>query len=118
MLQIKSKFSEIKLVTITRSDFKDFGYTLPQTAHTIADFAYEFPEDFKNWKTTSNSIICLGCNSQEELLKLHEKFSKITPTIKFFEPDVDEFTSICLLGTPDVRKRLAHLPLLKPKNNN
>jgi hypothetical protein len=59
----------------------------------------------------------LGCNSQEELLKLYEKFSKLTPTIKFFEPDIDEFTSICLLGTTDVRKKLAHLPLLKPKNN-
>lgn len=118
MLQIKSKFSETKLVTITRNDFKNFGYTLPQTAHTIADFAYEYPDEFKSWKETSNSIICLGCNSQEELIKLYNKFSQLTPTIKFFEPDVDEFTSICLLGTPDVRKKLAHLPLLKPKNNN
>lgn len=116
MKQIASRFSETKLVTITRSDFNNFGYTIPQTSHAVADFAYEFPDEFKSWKETSNSIVCLGCNSEEELIKLYEKFSKLTPTVKFFEPDVDEWTSICLLGTPEVRKKLAHLPLIKPKN--
>jgi hypothetical protein len=29
----------------------------------------------------------------------------------FFEPDVDEFTSVCLYGTPKIRKSLSHLPL-------
>lgn len=116
MLQINEKFSETKLVTITRNDFKNFGYTLPQTTHSLADFAHQFPDEFKSWKETSNSIICLGCKSEEELIKLYDKFSKLTPTVMFFEPDVDEYTSICLLGTTEIRKKLAYLPLLKPKN--
>jgi len=29
----------------------------------------------------------------------------------FFEPDVDEFTSVCLYGTPKIRKSLSQLPL-------
>jgi len=82
----------------------------------LADFAYEFPEEFRHWKETSNSIICLGCKSEPELLKLYEKLSQLTNTVKFYEPDVDEWTSICLMGTTEVRKKLSHLPLLKPKN--
>jgi len=35
--------------------------------------------------------------------------------VKFFEPDVDEFTSICLYGTPEIRKKLSHLPLIMKK---
>lgn len=36
----------------------------------------------------------------------------------FFEPDVDQFTSVCLYGTPQIRKSLSHLPLaLKNKTN-
>jgi peptidyl-tRNA hydrolase len=89
-----------------------------QSTHSIADFAYEHPETFGKWKEESNSIICLSAKSQEHLLKLHEKFSRLTPATIFFEPDVDEYTSLCLYGTPGVRKALSHLPLtLKPKNN-
>jgi hypothetical protein len=29
----------------------------------------------------------------------------------FFEPDVNQFTSLCLYGTPKIRKSLSHLPL-------
>lgn len=90
-----------------------------QTAHSVADFAAEFPAEFKKWKQDSNSIISLSCKSEEELLRLFDKFSEVTPTVKFFEPDIDTNTSICLLGTPDVRRRLSHLPLalknVKPK---
>jgi predicted dithiol-disulfide oxidoreductase (DUF899 family) len=49
--------------------------------------------------------------SEQHLLQLFEKYSQITPTIKFFEPDVDEFTSICLYARPQIRKSLSHLPL-------
>jgi len=84
---------------------------LPQSLHAIADFAYENPETFHNWKQESNSVICLSVESEERLLKYYDKLSKITPSTKFYEPDVDEWTSICVYGTPDVRKRLSHLPL-------
>jgi peptidyl-tRNA hydrolase len=87
-----------------------------QSTHSIADFAYEHPEIFGKWKEESNSIICLSAKSQEHLLKLYEKFSRVTQATIFFEPDVDEYTSLCLYGTPEIRKALSHLPLsLKQK---
>lgn len=112
-----NKFQEPKLITITRSDLKTDGYVVPQTTHSIADFAYEHPEVFKKWKEDSNSIICLSCKSQAQLFKLYEKYSKLTPAVKFFEPDVNEWTSICLYATPEIRKSLSSLPLaLKNKS--
>lgn len=112
----ENKFDETKLVVITRGDITP-GYQAVQSCHSIADFAYEFPDTFKEWKEASNSIICLSAKNQEHLLSLYEKFSKLTPTVKFFEPDIDEFTSICLFGTKEIRKSLSHLPLCL-KNNN
>ena len=89
-----------------------------QSTHSIADFAYEHPETFGKWKEESNSIICLSAKSQEHLLKLYEKYSRLTQATLFFEPDVDEYTSLCLYGTPEIRKALSHLSLsLKQKNN-
>ena len=109
MLQIK--FEETKLVVITRSDLKSIGYIVPQSNHATADFAYEYPQIFRKWKQESNSIICLSARSEEHLLKLYEKYSLLTPTIKFFEPDISEWTSICLYATPEIRKSLSSLPL-------
>lgn len=110
-----NKFNESKLVVITRQDINS-GYQCVQSTHSIADFAFEHSETFKKWKLESNSIICLSAKSEQHLLKLYEKYSQITPTVKFFEPDVNEFTSICLYATPEVRKSLRSLPLLL-KNN-
>ena len=106
-----SKFEETKLVIITRTDFKQLGYVLPQSLHSIADFAYEYPDIFRKWKTESNSVVALAAKSEEHLLKLYEKYSALTPTVKFFEPDVNEWTSICLYVTPEIRKTLSSLPL-------
>ena len=115
MLQI-DKFQETKLVVITRQDINP-GYIVVQSTHSLADFASECPEVFKKWKEESNSIICLSCKSEAQLLKLYEKYSQLTPGVKFFEPDVDQWTSICLYGTPQIRKSLSHLPLaLKNKS--
>lgn len=95
---------------ITRQDINP-GYQCVQSTHSVADFAFEHPDIFKQWKKESNSIICLAAKSEEHLLKLYEKYSRITPCVKFFEPDVNEYTSICLYATPAIRKTLASLPL-------
>ena len=92
------------------------GQICVQSCHSIADFAYEHPDFFKQWKQDSNSIICLAAKDEATLLKLYDKYSKLTPAVKFFEPDVDAYTSICLYGTEKIRRSLSHLPLvLKPK---
>lgn len=97
-------------MVITRQDINP-GYQCVQSLHSSAEFFHEHPDVFKQWKEESNSIICLSAKSEEHLLKLYDKYSKLTPTSKFFEPDVDEWTSICLYGTPKIRKSLSHLPL-------
>ena len=71
----------------------------------------------EKWKEESNSIICLAVKSEFELEKLHHKLKDLTPSVIFYEPDVDQMTSICLYGSPQIRKRLQNLPLLL-KNNN
>lgn len=105
------------MVVITRADLSQ-GYQAQQSTHSIADFAYEFPDSFKEWKNSSNSIICLQVKSEDELSKLYNKLSTLTDVVKFYEPDLnDELTSICLYADKDVRKKLSSLPLLgkKPK---
>lgn len=107
---------QAKLVVITRSDLTP-GYQSQQSTHSIADFAYEFPQQFKEWKTTSNSIICLQVNNEKELNDLYLKLSKLTSVTKFYEPDLnDELTSICLYADKDVRKKVSYLPLLGKKS--
>ena len=99
---------------ITRSDISE-GYQVVQSAHAIAEFAYEHPETFLKWKKDTNSIICLSVKDEEYLLKLYEKFSNKTPSSSFYEPDVDAFTAICVYGTSEIRKSLSHLPLVLNK---
>ncbi len=103
---------EAKLIVITREDLSN-GYKAQQSMHSVADFAAEFPSDFKEWKETSNSIIALGVKNESELDSLYNKLSKITNVTKFYEPDLnDELTSICLYGNSEIRKKLSYLPLL------
>lgn len=114
---MKNQIKETKLVVITRSDITP-GYQAVQSTHSIADFAFEFPETFLKWKMESNSIICLSVKNEFELERLYEKFKELTPSVIFYEPDVYEKTSICLYGTPEIRKKLRSLPLLLKNNNN
>ena len=107
--------NETKLVVITRSDISP-GYQAVQSTHSVADFAFEYPDTFAKWKLESNSIICLSVKDESELQKLYDKFKDLTPSVIFYEPDVDEMTSICLYGTSEIRKKLRSLPLLL-KNN-
>lgn len=113
---MNNQINETKLVVITRSDISP-GYQAVQSTHSIADFAFEFPDTFNKWKLESNSIICLSVKDEFELERLYEKFKDLTQSVIFYEPDVDERTSLCLYGTADIRKKLRSLPLLL-KNNN
>ena len=104
-------------MVITRSDLSQ-GYQCVQSVHSLADFAHQHPYHFDKWKNDSNSIICLSVKSEKELHKFYYKFAHLTPTVKFFEPDVNEYTSLCLYGSPEVRRQLVHLPLILNQNNN
>ena len=114
-----NKKEETKLIVITRNDIHP-GYQAVQSCHAVADFAAEHPDTFKKWKQESNSIICLSVKSEPELLKLFDKFKQLTPATLFYEPDISAYTSFCMYGTPDVRKKTGNLPLLlknKPESH-
>ena len=82
------------------------------TAHSVADFAENFPETFQKWKSESNSIICLSVSNEFDLLKYYYEFKHLTDIVLFYEPDIHERTSLCLYGTPEIRKKLKKLKLI------
>jgi hypothetical protein len=92
-----------------------------QSCHSIADFAAQHTSKFIHWKHTSNSIITLDTDDEHSLLKLYEKFNNKTEVALFYEPDINAYTSMCLYGTSNIRKKLSYLPLslkqLKKKND-
>lgn len=105
------QINETKLIVLTRNDIHN-GYKIVQTAHSVADFAENFPETFKKWKEESNSIICLSVDNEFELEKYYHKFRKDTDAVIFYEPDVCENTSVCLYGKIEIRNKLKKLKLI------
>ena len=101
-----------KLVVITRNDIPE-GYQLVQSNHAVADFAYEHPQKFREWKDTSNYIISLQIPDEHQLIKLYEKLSDQGAIATLFrEPDIeDEATSFAFFGTEDLRKKVSNLKL-------
>ena len=51
--------TQIKLFTIVRSDLTS-GQQLVQTAHAIADFSFEYYDEYSSWHKESNYIISLN----------------------------------------------------------
>ena len=83
-----------------------------QTAHAIADFAYTFPFEFKKWKEESNSIISLSIKDENKLLEFCGVLDgKNIKFVKFFEPDVNEYTAICIEATEESRNLCKKFPL-------
>ena len=105
------------MVIVTRADISK-GYQVVQSTHAIADFAHEFPDLFKQWKSESNSIIVLEVQNEEKLKKLFIELKRMKAnTVLFYEPDISATTSLCVYGTPEIRKKLSNLPLLREKKN-
>jgi len=100
------------LVIITRNDIPP-GYQLVQATHSIADFAYEHPKLFNDWKSDSNSIVTLQIPNEAELDNLITLLYNNDAHLSIFrEPDIgNQITSICVYGTSNIRKKLASLPL-------
>jgi hypothetical protein len=85
---------------------------LVQSSHAIADFAYTFPTIFKDWKENSNSIISLAVKdlqSLEILCKTLDK--KEIKYIKFYEPDINEYTAIAVEPSVISSKVTKYIPL-------
>lgn len=98
-------------MVVTRADL-NIGYQIVQSAHSVADFAVQFPAVFKDWHEQSNSIICLATKDLPELQELINKCkNKNIKFVEFYEPDVDQLTSICLEPSESSRKITSNLKL-------
>lgn len=108
-----------KLITITRQDLP-IGYQIAQSCHSVADFAYHQPDQFKDWRENSNYKICLSTKDEESLIKLHKKLiEKGAQVVAFVEPDLqDQMTAITFYGTPEYQKITSYLPLAGKTNNS
>lgn len=91
------------------------GYQMAQSTHATADIVYQLafnnPELLHEWKRVSNSVVNLSVKDINELESIYNKFKNEVIIVKFFEPDVDEYTSIGFILNKEHRKRLSHLPL-------
>ena len=105
------------LITITRQDLS-VGYQIAQSCHSVADFAYHKPYEFKNWRENSNYKICLESKDEQSLIKLYNNLiDKGANVIAFREPDLgNEMTAITLLGDPEFKNHTKYLPLAGKQN--
>lgn len=102
---------ESKLIIVTRNDLHP-SYQLVQSDHSVCDFAFEYWETFKKWKVESNSIISLQIKNESSLLELFDEIkNKGIDVVKFYEPDIDQYTSICFWASPENRKITSKLKL-------
>lgn len=103
---------QVKLVTVTRNDLKN-GQQLVQSAHSLAEFAYQFPNHFHDWMKNSKYLVSLSVNNEEHLKNLYNKLKNNgANVVAFTEPDINnQLTSICYYGTPEMRKLTEKLDL-------
>lgn len=106
------KFYQIKLVTVTRKDIPS-GDQLVQSAHSLAEFAIQYPNQFHDWNDTSKYLVSLSVDNEMRLNDLLYKLkSNGAHVVSFNEPDIDnQLTSICFYGTPEMRHYTKKLDL-------
>lgn len=86
---------------------------MAQTGHSIARFAHHYPNQFNDWIRDSEYLISLEISNETKLTDLLDKLEYHgAHVIGFYEPDMDnQLTSLCFLGTPEMRKHTNKLNL-------
>jgi hypothetical protein len=80
--------------------------------------ACKYPFEVKEWEEQSNTIVLLGVPDDDYLLGVADLFdgwcgAKLNaPWVLFYEPDINEHTSIACLLDSKQAKRFSSLPLL------
>jgi hypothetical protein len=97
---------------VTRQDLAP-GYQLVQTAHAMADFGIQYPEEFQQWHSTSNYLACLSVKDEQSLQLLSSKLSNENiKHIIFRESDLkDQITAIAIEPTDTARRICSSFPL-------
>lgn len=90
---------------------------MAQSVHGITQFATEFPDEFKEWTTTSNVVCCLEASVPKiELLIGHLKALRIKH-VQFNEPDINN-ESTCIGAIVDTGQHKLLFNKLKLANAN
>ncbi len=103
---------------VTHSDLPT-GYQVPQTAHAAMEFAALYPEEWREWYRTSNSVIVLNTPNELKLYEFAEKLKKNNIKFaEFREPDIgNELTAIAICPGPMVKKLCSGFPLAGKRVN-
>lgn len=100
------------LYVVTRRDLFP-GYQGVQSQHALAEFAFQYPEEFRTWRRESNYLAWLSVRDEDELKKLALKIGRAgVKLVAFFEPDVMfQMTAIAIEPSVKSAKLLTTLPL-------
>ena len=84
-----------------------------QTAHSVAEFAHQFPNHFQDWNRQSKYMISLSVDNEESLKNLYDKLKYFgAEVVAFYEPDIgNQMTAICYYGTPEMQRHTKKLDL-------
>jgi peptidyl-tRNA hydrolase len=95
-----------KLYLITRRDLRH-GSQAAQLVHGMSQFALDYPETFESWQRSSNTVVCLAVEDENELTSLYQRAERISedtecglPISTFREPDFNEQLT-CVVLAPD-----------------
>jgi hypothetical protein len=99
-----------KLFIVTRSDISP-GLQAAQSVHAALSFAFEHPDDGRQWHDTTPWVVCLSVPDERELLAEWDRVSHIPHRVLVREPDLDDAaTSFAVLGH-EAGRLLSSLPL-------
>jgi peptidyl-tRNA hydrolase len=85
-----------------------------QAVHGAHEFADRHPNDYKSWRSKSNTVAILGARDEAHLVEVKDQAEMYgIPTATFREEGLgDSMTCIVLGPHPATRKITRHLPLL------
>jgi hypothetical protein len=100
------------LYVVTRRDLFP-GYQGVQSQHAIAEFAFNYPQEFKKWRIESNYLAWLSVRNEDELKKLAIKLGRADiKIVGFFEPDTFfQLTALAIEPGAKSARLLKKLPL-------
>jgi len=97
---------------VVRQDLNP-GLATAQAVHAATQFCEEYPELSHEWMATSNRVVILSIDSEEELLELGDVCCAFS---HFFEPDLDNScTALAVMPCGMAKKFYTSLPLYMGK---
>lgn len=100
-----------RLVTIIRQDLEP-GYQIAQSIHSAVEFVMNSKEEVDAWHLESNYVLVLGCQDERHLEDIGTLlYDSDTKFRQFYEPDIDQYTSITFLSNDLTDEITKDMPL-------